>query len=87
MAATKDHLKRRCPRLGGPVTFEYCKICGDDNGPCWKTIDCWWEYFDIRLYLKENLPENEFNRLLNAGPKPKISSIVDLIEQAKKRIE
>ena len=86
MDATKDHLERRCPRLGGTVSFQYCKISGDDNRPCWKTIDCWWEYFDVLSYLKENLPENEFNMLLNVRPKPKISSIVDLIEQAKKRI-
>jgi len=34
---------------------------------------------------KEKLPEDQFNRLMAAKPKPKIASLVELIEQAKKR--
>jgi hypothetical protein len=33
----------------------------------------------------EKLPEDQFNRLMTAKPKPKISSLVELIEQARKR--
>ena len=80
-----DQLERRCPRLGGPVTFAYCKGCGDLNQPCWKTIDCWWEHFDIVAYLQENLPAEAFQKIMDARPKPKLSSLVELIEQAKKR--
>jgi hypothetical protein len=35
----KNHinsLKRRCPRLGGPVTFEYCKTAGEKLPQCHK---------------------------------------------------
>jgi hypothetical protein len=85
MKASKDHLERRCPRLGGPVTFEYCRTCSNTEQHCWKIIDCWWEHFDIVTYLKNNLPEDQFDRLVNAQPKPKISSLVDLVEQIKKR--
>ena len=35
-------------------------------------------------YLKDNLPEDQFNRLMDTRPKPKITSLVELIEQAKK---
>jgi hypothetical protein len=36
-------------------------------------------------YLKDKLPEDQFNSLMAAKPKPKIASLVELIEQAKKR--
>ena len=83
MDQTIDKYERRCPRLGSPVTFQYCKECGDDKKLCWKVIDCWYEYFDIMTYLKENLPENELKMLIESKPKPKISSIIELIAKAK----
>lgn len=85
MEESKKKLIRRCPRLGNPVPFEYCEICGDDKHPCFKILDCWWEYFDVVQYLQDKLPEDQFKRLMAAKPKPKINSLVELIEQAKKR--
>jgi hypothetical protein len=79
-------LERRCPRLGGPVLFAYCKTSGDDHSVCWKIFDCWWECFDVVGYLKKFLPEHKFKKLANSKPKQKIVSLVELVEQAKKRI-
>jgi hypothetical protein len=81
-----NQLERRCPRLGGPVSFAYCKEGGDNRSVCWKIFDCWWEYFDVVEYLKKSLPEDEFNKLENKRPQPKIVSLVEMIEQAKKRV-
>ena len=86
MDESKDRLERRCPRLGGPVTFQYCRRCGDPDLPCWKIFDCWWESFDIMDYLRQNLPEESFQRLVQTKPKPKIGSLIELIEQAKNRV-
>jgi hypothetical protein len=36
-------------------------------------------------YLKEKLSEDQFNRLMAAKPKPKVASLVELIEQARQR--
>jgi len=36
-------------------------------------------------YLKDHLPEDQFSRLMEARPKPKVASLVELIEQARKR--
>ena len=33
----------------------------------------------------DNLSEDQFDRLLNARPRPKVASLVELIAQAKKR--
>lgn len=81
----KINLERRCPRLGGSVTFGYCLQVGRQQQPCWKTVDCWWEFFDVVGYLKTVLTEEELTRLIHAKPKPKITSILELIEKAKER--
>jgi hypothetical protein len=87
MLASKDSHERRCPRLGGPVSFGYCRSSGDNDTACWKILDCWWERFDVVGHLKTVLPEDEFRMIVNARPRPKMVSLVELIEQAKKRIE
>jgi hypothetical protein len=84
MKSTSNKLVRRCPRLGNPVPFNYCKICGDQQQPCFKILDCWWEHFDVVQYLKDHLPEAQFERLMARDPKPKVGSLIELIEQAKK---
>ncbi len=83
----KDELERRCPRLGHSVFFQYCMTCGEDNIlPCFKLGDCWWEYFDVAAYLKTKLTEEQFGRFICSKPKPKVASLLDMIEQAKKRL-
>jgi hypothetical protein len=82
----RDQIERRCPRLGGPVSFGYCRTSGDDHSVCWKILDCWWESFDVVKYLQNSLSEKRFEQLVHAKPKPKIVSLVELIEQAKNRI-
>ncbi len=78
--------QRRCPRLGHPVPFSYCLQGGDDHGPCWKIADCWWEIFDVVAYLHAHFPPETVSVLLTPGPpKPKITGLVELIEQAKQR--
>jgi hypothetical protein len=85
MKKGQTSLLRRCPRLGNPVPFDYCEFCGDEQQPCFKILDCWWEHFDVVQYLKDNLTEDQFNQLLQSRPKPKVTSLIELIEQARKR--
>ncbi|MFP4225584.1 MAG: hypothetical protein ACLFRF_02555 [Desulfobacterales bacterium] len=83
-----NNLERRCPRLGSKISFRYCLISGDDDNPCWKIFDCWWEQFDVESYLKANLPAEVFEQLVEKAadqPKNKLTSIVEIAEQAKKR--
>ena len=81
----KDGLEQRCPRLGGPITFKYCRQGGEGQKPCFKILDCWWETFDVKTYLEHILSESEFAALVKAKPPDKINSLIDLIEQAKQR--
>ena len=82
-----DALERRCPRLGGPITFQYCRETGEGDLPCWKVVDCWWEYFDVVTVLKEQMPAEKFTRIMTARPKPKLTSLIELVQAAKKRCE
>lgn len=80
-----DQRQRRCPRLGHDVFFGYCRICGDDSSPCFKVFDCWWEQFDVVDYLRKHLTTEAFDKLRSNPPQNKVSSLVDLIQQARKR--
>ena len=85
MDTTNDTRKRRCPRLGHEVTFAYCREPGEDT-PCFKTLDCWWELFDIRTFMKENYSEEVVQKLA-APPKPKTTSLLEMIQAAEKRVQ
>ncbi len=87
MEQNHDHLERRCPRLGGLIPFGYCRKHGGDGLPCGKLLDCWWEYFDIQAYVDDVYPEEVIDKIFAAKPKPKITSLIDLIEAARKRTE
>jgi len=81
-----DNLQRRCPRLGGHVHFEYCRHLDGSSGPCFKVLDCWWEHFDVVTYFRRRLSVEAFARLADARPPDKVTSLVELIRQAQKRV-
>jgi hypothetical protein len=80
-----DHdLLLRCCRLGHEVTFGYCR---QETGgkPCRLILDCWWERFDVRSFLRAHLPEETMAQVEHASaspPPPKYLSLVELIQQA-----
>jgi hypothetical protein len=74
----------RCPRLGHQIYFSYCRA--ENRGqPCFKVLDCWSGHFLVEDYLKKELPPEQWERVSDGKPKPKMLSLVELIEQAKKR--
>lgn len=79
-----DHLEIRCPRLGGEVTFAYCKREGGDL-PCPRTIVCWQPYFPVETYLRAKLTPRQWDCCFNPEPKEKIISLIELVEAAKNR--
>jgi len=80
---SKDDLEIRCPRLGGPVPFTYCEKTGSSGHPCFKVMDCWWQHFDVVDYLKKKLPAEDLAALIDRQPRPKLTGILELIEQAR----
>jgi hypothetical protein len=87
MIDAHDHRHRRCPRLGSSVDFKYCRMNSESNPTCWKILDCWWETFDVRAFLMENLSEKDFERLIQARAPSKINSILDIVALAQSRKE
>ncbi|CCK79674.1 MULTISPECIES: hypothetical protein [Desulfobacula] len=82
----KDDFTIRCPRLGHQINFSYCR--SENSGdPCFKTLDCWYPHFDVHAYLKNSLKKDEFKKIFLNKAKPKVLSLFELIEQAKKRKE
>jgi len=79
-----DDVMIRCRRLGNPVPFSYCRI--ESKGlPCSKIIDCWYDYFMIEDFLRQELEPDEWERVFSKPPKQKVLTLIELIEEAKKR--
>jgi hypothetical protein len=78
----QDEREQRCPMLGHPVPFRYCRQLPEGR-PCRLIIDCWQGRFDVVSLLQERYTPEEIGAIL-APPKPKLTSIVELIERAKK---
>jgi hypothetical protein len=79
-----DHLILRCPRLGGEITFAYCK---KEQGtlPCQRTLRCWQDLIPVEQHLKEFLSKDEWESCFNAPPKDKITTIFEIADAMTKR--
>jgi hypothetical protein len=79
-----DEYSIRCPRLGHAVTFSYCR--SENKGlPCFKALDCWFQYFAVEAYLRERLSREDWQKVFERQGRTKIQSLLELIEEAKKR--
>ena len=79
-----DSFKIRCPRLGQQIYFSYCRQ--ENLGlPCFKTLDCWYIYFPVAAYLKEELSDREWQESFEKPPTPKLVSLAELIDKAQKQ--
>jgi hypothetical protein len=80
-----DNERIYCRRLGHWLTFNYCRK--ENKGlPCGKILDCWFGRIEIKEFLKENYKEEEISYIFEP-PKSKLSSIIEIVEEAKKRSE
>ena len=85
-ALPPDDREIRCPRLGGQVTFSYCRREASGK-PCFKALDCWYEFFDAEAFFRRELGDEMFEKIFLAPPKPRLVTLVDLIEQATKTLK
>jgi hypothetical protein len=74
-----------CRILGHHVHFSYCRTC-QESMPCSRILDCWFENFDIRKFVEENYTEEEIKNFLQP-PKPKMQTLMSLIQQAQERMK
>jgi hypothetical protein len=74
----------RCPRLGHQISFSYC-LAERGELPCFKALDCWFEHFDVEGYFRGRLTEEQMEKAFSRSGHSKMMSLLDLIEQAKRR--
>ena len=76
-----DEKTIRCPRVGGEVNFRFCR--SENNMlPCRWIPGCWKMYMDINKFLEDHYSKEELDQIFTP-PKPKIQSLVHMIEKAK----
>jgi hypothetical protein len=77
-----DDTTIRCPRVGGEVNFLFCRT-ENNMLPCRWMTGCWQERMEIQTFLEDHYTNEELEQIFTP-PKPKIESLVNLIEKAKK---
>jgi len=77
-----DKCETYCRMLGHSVPFKYCRKV-KEGAPCYKIMDCWFEKIPIEEYLNECYTDEE-KKIAFTPPKPKVATLIDLIEKAKK---
>jgi hypothetical protein len=73
----------RCPMLGGPVTFGYCRRMSSGL-PCSKVLECWLSRFPLVDFLKANYSPEELQRVFAAEPKGRLARMMEALEDARK---
>ena len=80
-----DDKRIRCPRVGGEVNFRFCRF-ENNMLPCRFIVGCWQGQMDIEAFVQEHYSEEELDRIFTP-PKPKIESLVGLMEKVHKEQE
>ena len=82
----EDSFQIRCPRLGQQIHFSYCRQ--ENMGlPCFRALDCWYLHFDVVAYFRHELTASEWEDTFEKPPTPKMLSLAELIEKARKQAE
>ena len=81
-----NHLEIRCPKLGGQVTFAYCRREAG-TVPCQRTIICWQCRFPVAAFLQSVMKKEDWERWSEQKPKEKMVTLLELIEAAKERLQ
>lgn len=80
-----DHLEIRCPKLGGQVTFGYCRR-EEGRLPCRRSLVCWRLYFPVEAYLRARMREEDWQLCFVSPAKSRLDVLLECIEAAKRRV-
>ena len=78
-----DEYNGYCRMLGHAVNFSYCRTMVR-GVPCGKIMDCWYETLPIQTYMNEHYTDDQIRNIVKP-PESKMTTLLELIEQAKKR--
>jgi hypothetical protein len=69
----------RCPQLGGPVTFGYCRVMNEGR-LCQRTVKCWGGVAEVAAFLEGHYSTEE---LTGAQATDRVTRIVDAVRGVK----
>jgi hypothetical protein len=72
----------RCPQLGGPVTFGYCRVMNEGRF-CGRTVKCWGGTAVVVEYLERRFTAEELAAMMGAQGTDRVGRIVDAVKRAK----
>ena len=79
-----DEKETYCRKLGHFIQFNYCRTEKQAQKlPCPKILDCWFEKIPIQDFIHQYYTKKDIAYIFQTS-KPKITSILELIEKAKK---
>jgi hypothetical protein len=70
----------RCPQLGGPVTFGYCRQM-NDSLPCSRMIGCWEESLDVLGFLQQHYDPDQIEQVRASGGRARTDVISDTLKR------
>ena len=73
----------RCPMLGGPVTFAYCRKM-NDGLPCTRILACWLQQLPLVDFLKTYYSPEELQSAFAAERKGRLARMMEAVEDAQK---
>jgi len=82
-----DHLRIwRCPQLGGPVPFKYCRRM-NMGLPCPRIFDCWGAKIDVEEYLTSAFSEEELEKVFGGERKGRVDRILETLRRVRRERE
>ncbi len=74
-----NHEKWRCPQLGGPVTFAYCRRM-NVGLPCNKLYQCWQNELNVQQFLDDNFTPEEIEKTFASPHSGRMGTIFDALK-------
>ncbi len=71
----------RCPQLGGPVTFGYCRRM-NHTLPCARILRCWADVFDVHGFLQEHYDSEQMAQIESGAT----TGRMDILRQTLERV-
>lgn len=80
-----DHVVIRCPQLGGPIDFGYCREL-NQGLPCRKALDCFQHQFPVEVFFRRILTDEAFSDCFLASPPDRYGRVLAEAGRAKERL-
>ena len=81
-----DHVGARCPKLGGEVTFAYCRVLADGL-PCSRALVCFERKFPVAEFFARILTEESYQRCFAGDDLGRYERFLAAVSAARDRVE